>query len=257
LIRLVHLLRRRPELSLVEFQARWRDDHGPLVAAHQTRLGIARHIQTHRLDDPFNQRIAATRDEIELAYDGVAETWWPSEEAMVAAMLTAAGQAAGMTLLTNESEFIDLPNSPLWLAHDYPQYSNSSEPVVARTVSGIVKLHFPIRHRSDMTIEAAQRYWLTTHGPLGRSFAPMLGLLSYQQVHRFATPIEARLREERGTMVEPYMGHAEMWIDRLFTRAGAEIDEARRLAIEDERRFIDFSRSALWAGKEHVLVDRW
>jgi hypothetical protein len=32
---------------------------------------------------------------------------------------------------------------------------------------------------------------------------------------------------------------------------------AGRAAIEDEKRFIDFARSAIWIGKEHVIIDRW
>ena len=28
-------------------------------------------------------------------------------------------------------------------------------------------------------------------------------------------------------------------------------------AIEDDAHFIDFERSAIWIGKEHLLIDRW
>ena len=28
------------------------------------------------------------------------------------------------------------------------------------------------------------------------------------------------------------------------------------IAVEDERKFIDFSRSAMWIGKEHVFIDK-
>ena len=52
MIRLVYLLRRQPELSLDEFHRYWRDEHGPLVAFHQVRLGIVRYTQSHRVDDP-------------------------------------------------------------------------------------------------------------------------------------------------------------------------------------------------------------
>ncbi len=52
MIRLVYLLRRKPELSLEEFHRVWRDEHGPLVAFHQVRLGILRYTQSHRVDDP-------------------------------------------------------------------------------------------------------------------------------------------------------------------------------------------------------------
>jgi hypothetical protein len=35
-----------------------------------------------------------------------------------------------------------------------------------------------------------------------------------------------------------------------------EAARAMQLAIEDEAKFIDFKRSAMWLGKEHVFIDR-
>jgi len=70
-IRLVFLLRRRAELSLAEFSERWRVDHGPLVAGHQSVLGIARYTQSHRLDDPQNEAMAAARGGMEPPYDAI------------------------------------------------------------------------------------------------------------------------------------------------------------------------------------------
>ena len=58
MIRLVYLLRRKPELSIEEFHRVWRDEHGPLVAFHQIRLGILRYTQSHRLDDPSTEGMA-------------------------------------------------------------------------------------------------------------------------------------------------------------------------------------------------------
>jgi hypothetical protein len=256
-IRLVFLLRRQPSLSLAEFQQRWHEEHGPLVASHQTRLGILRYTQTHRLDEPLNALMAAPRGAMEEPYDGVAEVWWDSEDVVSQASSTEAGQRANAELLAHEAEFIDLRNSPLWFAHEYPQLSVSLDHVVARPASGIVKVHFPLRHRSDMTMAQAQHYWLTRHGPLVRSMAGARAMLRYQQVHRFETPLEAAFRVPRGTVVEAYTGHAEMWFDRLVPRNGPEVAEAGRRAVEDESRFIDFARSALWIGKEHVFIDRW
>jgi hypothetical protein len=31
---------------------------------------------------------------------------------------------------------------------------------------------------------------------------------------------------------------------------------AGRAAVEDEAKFIDFKRSTMWVGKEHVIIDR-
>jgi hypothetical protein len=254
-IRLVFLLRRKRGLTLGEFHDRWRLDHGPLVAANQRALGVLRYTQSHRLDDPMNAAIAAARGGMEEPYDGVAELWWESEASLRAASATDAGRRAGEALLADEAEFIDLASSPLWLAHEYPQVNPTPETIVARPTNRVVKLHFPLRHVTRMSFDDAQRYWRVQHGPLIRSMAPAMGMLRYQQVHRFETPFEEALRASRGTAVEPYTGHAEAWFERGGS-ATPEAIEAGRRAVADERTFIDLPRSAIWIGKEHVFVDR-
>ena len=213
-IRLVFLLRRSAGLSLSEFSDRWRLDHGPIVAGHQTALGVLRYTQSHRIEDSMNEAMARARGGMEEPYDGVAELWWSSEEALRDASSSDAGRRAGEALLADEAEFIDLAASPLWLAHEYPQVNPTPETIVARPASRIVKLHFPLRHPETMSMDEAQRYWRIQHGPLIRSMAPAMGMLRYQQVHRFETPLEAALRASRGTQVEPYTGHAEAWFER-------------------------------------------
>ena len=253
MIRLVFCLRRRPELSLEEFQRTWLYDHGPLVASFATVLGITKYVQSHRIDDPANERMAAARGGMEAPYDGVAELWWESEDELLAGRPGSA--EAGAALLEDERRFIDLPQSPLWMAHEYPQINPAVE-VVGRPRTGIAKLHFPLRHLPSLSFDEAQRYWRVQHGPLIRRQAVAAGLLRYQQVHRYETPFEEALRSARGVVVEPYTGHAEAWIDMGLPRSGAEAQLASRRAVEDEQRFIDLPRSAMWMGKEHVIVDR-
>ena len=52
------------------------------------------------------------------AYDGVAELWFESEEAMAANTSKAAANA-GAELLEDEKKFIDLANSPLCFGREY------------------------------------------------------------------------------------------------------------------------------------------
>ena len=256
MIRLIFLLRRKPALSLVEFQRYWREEHGPLVASHAQHIGALRYIQVHRSDDAINERMASARGGMEAPYDGVAELWWDSEEALADALSKEAGNAAGAALLEDEQRFIDLPNSPLWFAHEYPQVNPTPENIVARDRNSIVKLYFPLRRRAELTEEMAQRYWRTSHGPLIRSQASAGGILRYQQVHRFESALETELRASRGTIVPAYTGHAEVWFDRGVPRTGPEAAASGPRAIEDESKFIDFKRSCMWIGKEHVFIDR-
>jgi uncharacterized protein (TIGR02118 family) len=256
MIRLVFLLRRKPGMSLADFQRYWREEHGPLVASVQMKIGALRYVQVHTLDDPMNAAAAQARGGMEPAYDGVAELWWESEQALADALATDAGRAAGALLLEDEKKFIDLAHSPLYLTHEYPQVNPSPENLLAREMSPLVKLYFPLRHHAHQTLDEAQRYWRTAHGPLIRGMAQGMGILRYQQVHWFASPLEKALRESRGTVTPPYMGHAEVWFDRGAGRAGPEAAEGNRRAIADEAKFIDFKRSTIFVAKERVFIDR-
>jgi uncharacterized protein (TIGR02118 family) len=255
MIRLIFVLRRKPAMSRAEFQKYWHEEHAPLVASHTTNLNMLRYVQDHTLDDPMNEQMAKARGGMEPPYDGVAEIWWTSREALATSFASAAGQAAGKALVEDEAKFIDLPNSPLWLAYEYPQV-NPSEFIVARPDSSLVKIFFPLRHLSSQTLEQAQLYWRTNHGPIIRGLSSGNGLVKYFQVHRFEDPIEQQLRQSRGTKVAPYTGHAEAWIDRAHAASNPEARRAGELAVEDEANFIDFKNSSMWVAKERVVIDR-
>ena len=259
MIRLIFVLRRKPEMSLAEYQQYWRETHGPLVAKHATALNIHRYIQLHTLDDPVNDQLAGDRGSMEPIYDGVAELWWTNREALVSAAGTPAGQAALQELVEDEARFIDLPKSPLWMAYEYPQVNPTPEELVARQNSPLVKLFFCLRHLETQSLDEAQLYWRTNHGPLIRGLAPGMRMQRYLQVHRYEDEMEAQLRADRKTTVSPYTGHAEAWFDRADLQKVADTPEGRRameLAVEDESHFIDFSRSSMWIGKENVVIDR-
>ena len=259
MIRLTFVLRRKPGMARAEFQQYWREVHGPLVASHATDLGIHRYVQVHTLDDPINDQLADARGGMEPVYDGVAELWWTTRAALVAASGTEAGKAAGKELVEDEARFIDLPQSPLWFNYEYPQVNPTPEEMVARENSSLLKLFFCLRHPSNLSMDEAQLYWRTNHGPLIRGVAPSMRMQRYFQVHRYEDDIEQQLRASRGTIVDSYIGHAEAWFDRAEFMAVGRTPEGQRageIAVEDESHFIDFSRSAMWVAKERVFIDR-
>jgi len=256
-IRITFLLRRKAGLSLDAFQDYWLNEHGPLVASVAGKINALRYVQVHTLDDPANAAMATARGGMEPTYDGVAEVYFENRASLVAALDSADGQAAAATLLEDEAKFIDLPNSPLWVGYEYPQVNASPENLVARTRSNLAKLYFPLRCPLERDPADAQHYWHTTHGPIIRRHAEASGVQRYLQVHRaLDDELNELLAGSRGTVVEPYLGHAELWFDHSNTARSAERAEANRVAIEDETNFIDFQRSAMWLGKEHVFVDR-
>lgn len=120
MVKLVFCLRRLPHLSRAEFQRYWLEQHGPLVRSHAATLGIRRYVQTHTDDLPLTDALRATRGAPE-PYDGVAELWWDSADALATAAATPAGAAAGQALLEDERRFIDHARSPLFLATQHRQ----------------------------------------------------------------------------------------------------------------------------------------
>lgn len=256
MVRLVHMLRRGPGLTLDDFHRRWDEEHGPLVAFHQTRLGIVRYTQTYRLDEPFNSLFAEARGGLAEPFDGVSEIWWPSEAIVSQIFDSEKGRSALRDIIDDESTFIDLANSPLWLAHEYPQVSTSVAPVIARPMSRVVKLHFTLSNLATMTFEETQQYWRSQHAPLIRSIAAARGMLAYQQVHRIESAVGDRLATEHGSLPGTYVGHAEAWFDRSSMIVTPETVESAQIAIRDEAHFIDFAKSCASIGKERVFVDR-
>jgi uncharacterized protein (TIGR02118 family) len=118
MIKLVFCLARLARLSRAEFQTHWYTVHAPLVRRHAAALGIVRYVQNHTLPEQSDFVLARIRGSAGLDFDGVAELWWDSRESYAAAGQTAAGRAAGQALLDDETRFIDLPRSPIFLVDE-------------------------------------------------------------------------------------------------------------------------------------------
>jgi uncharacterized protein (TIGR02118 family) len=122
----------------------------------------------------------------------------------------------------------------------------------------MIKLVFCLRRLPHLSRPEFQRYWLESHGPLVRRLAPALGMKRYVQVHTVTSAFSEAMSRHRGAP-EDFDGVAELWWDSVddFARPGTtkEGRDAGRQLLEDEKRFIDLSRSPIWFGEEHVLVD--
>ena len=113
MIKLTFALVRLPGLSREDFQTYWYDTHGPLVASVREVLGIQRYVQMHSLPDAVSEPLRASRA-APAPYDGVAQLWYESLEALGALMARPEAQAASRRLLEDERKFIDHSRSPLW-----------------------------------------------------------------------------------------------------------------------------------------------
>ena len=117
MIKIVYCLRRKPEMSLEEFQKYWLETHAEFGA---NIPGVKRYVQAHALGGELAEMMAeghpAGKNE---PFDGVAELWWDSLEDVAAALATPEGAAAGAALLEDERRFIDLERSPLGLGREH------------------------------------------------------------------------------------------------------------------------------------------
>jgi uncharacterized protein (TIGR02118 family) len=118
MIKLVFAIRRREELPPEEFHRYWLEEHGPLARSLLEGLGARRYVQAHTLDGDLNAALASSRGTAE-AYDGLAEVWWDSLDALVAAAATEEGQRVNETLTEDEEKFIDFERSSFFITEEH------------------------------------------------------------------------------------------------------------------------------------------
>ena len=91
-----------------------------------------------------------------------------------------------------------------------------------------------------------------------RKHAEALRIQRYVQMHSASNELDEVLRATRGGP-EGYDGVAELWWknreDMLAATQSPEGVAAGRELLEDERRFIDLSRSPLWLGEEKPVIE--
>jgi len=123
----------------------------------------------------------------------------------------------------------------------------------------MLKLAFCLRRLPHLSRDEFHRYWYETHAPLVRSHADALAIRRYVQLHTVADDLNAVLRAGRGGP-DSYDGIAELWWDDRATFERVLASEpgrtAARTLLEDERRFIDLTRSPLWLADERAIIPR-
>jgi uncharacterized protein (TIGR02118 family) len=117
-MKVIYCLRRLPTLSRQEFLRHWFDVHAPLVRAYQRDLRISRYIQVHTDDGSFQEKLRAFRGSPE-PYDGVAEIWYESREALETLGRDPAGRSASRLLYEDEQRFVDSSRSPIWIGEEH------------------------------------------------------------------------------------------------------------------------------------------
>jgi uncharacterized protein (TIGR02118 family) len=120
----------------------------------------------------------------------------------------------------------------------------------------MIKVMVGLRRRPELTREQFQQYWYDEHpDAAGADMAGIeaMGALRYVQMHALDEEYNARLAKARGGE-DDFDGFAELWFDSLEDFEQAAGSEGGRAAtrafLEDEKNFVDWSRTMIMVATE-------
>lgn len=119
MLKIIICMKRRPEMSREEFRRCWREEHAKVVAEVAPLMGIRRNVHNHAISTPLDARIRTGRGAEMDDYDGVAESWFDSLEALIAATSTDEGRRAAQKLAEDEARFIDFSRSRIFFVEEH------------------------------------------------------------------------------------------------------------------------------------------
>lgn len=215
------LLKRRPGLSVEEFQEYWRTRHGPLVARCPE---VRRYVQSHALLQGYRKG--------ELLFDGVSEVWFDSAEAFDAFRKGPAAEERS----SDAANFLDRTRT-VWMPVDVYVIKDGAIP------EGAVKNIEFVNRRPGMGVKPFVNYWREVHGPIA---ARIPSIRRYEQDH--LKPGEYVAGEP------PYDGLAVTWFaSTADMRQGATTSEYA-ITRADEPHFLPDEPLSVLIAREHVLV---
>ena len=122
----------------------------------------------------------------------------------------------------------------------------------------MIKLTFCLKRLPHLTREEFQSYWRDIHAPLVKRHSAALKIARYVQSHSLPQSTSSPLAQSRGSAGQDFDGVAELWWTDMETFASAgltpEGQEAGRILLEDEARFIDLPNSPIFLVDEYQVI---
>lgn len=214
------LFKRKPGLSVEEYQSYWRTGHVPFIKAMKQ---VRRYIQNHPIFTPGT----------EPAFDGLVELWVDSVEDLKA--MAASPEYA--RVVEDEKVFVDRSSIQLVLTDEHVITDGPREPDGVKHV-------FMLKRKSGMTPSEFQDYWLKRHAPL---VGNPPGLIRYVQSH-------AKLGGYRDGKEPAWDGIGTISYTSLEAMKAARKAPGQDKVRDDAVNFTDPSRLTTFITREWVMI---
>ena len=221
MLKIVHLIKRRPGCQPEAFQQRWLQGHGPISA----RLpGLRRYVQSHALLQGYRKG--------ELLFDGISEFWFDDATSLSRAQ----SSPAWADMRADLQGFLDMER---WIEMPVDLHVIKDGMVPNPAVKNI---EF-VTHRPGMDRAAFRLHWKDIHGPIA---ARIPVLHRYEQNH-LAMPAY------QGDAAPPFDGLAITWFaSTADMKAGTQTEEYR-LTRADEPHFLPDGHLPIIITREHEI----
>lgn len=123
----------------------------------------------------------------------------------------------------------------------------------------MIKLTMIVKRLPQMTYEQFDHHWSEYHAPLVASLQDSLNIIRYVQTVPNCYPsLDKIIQTSRQAQGFRFDGMAEIWWKDLEAmqrnRQSTEAIKALNTLIEDEKRFIDHSKSIVWYSTERSII---
>lgn len=220
MIKAITFVKRKPDMSVEDFQAYWRTKHPETVV----RLpGLRRYVQSHALPAGYRKG--------ELPWDGIAEVWMDD----VDGFRRLPGTREYEAVQADERNFIG--RSAMLLVDDV---LIKDGPIPQDGVKNIEL----VTRRKGMDVAKFHAYWAEVHGPIA---AKIPVLRRYVQSH-------ARMGAYKGGREPIYDGCALTWFDGTADMRVSAASPEYAVTRADEPNFLPDGHLPFLIAREHVIV---
>ncbi|MCP4716897.1 MAG: EthD domain-containing protein [Deltaproteobacteria bacterium] len=248
--RLVYVMYPKPGMMRSQFQQYWKNKHALLVQKYAVTLGISACTQQHILPVPFNLIMRLWRKTIE-APAGIA-VWQIDADVLSASLATEAGAQAMDALIEDEATFVNFSRSSIWVAREHKIVEGGPPP---QENAGLEKVVWAGHGLPQYTPEEFQYHYLNTIGPVVQEYAASIGIDNYIQAHAVDSPLNAVLRDARGTAAAFSVQAALLWDFGAVFSSGTspEVLEGLVEIPRLESEYIDFPNSFVARAVEYIV----